>query len=131
LATNPCGVRGSYCVGVTDAQLFIDPAYASPSCSQEVSSHSTTSDSIFYQDSVLAPDAVLSYPHTFVRFLYGALDPDTPNQAHLWAGSITSSEVEACVPNAGHSLPNTLAGAQQIANDIVTYCKLPAGQGKE
>jgi hypothetical protein len=125
-ATNPCGVRASYCVGTTDAQSFIDPEYAAPLCSQEVASHSTTYDATFYQDSVVAPDSVYSYPNTFVKFLYGALDTSAPNQGHTWESAITGSKAESCVAGVGHSLPSSLAGAQQIAADILTYCKLPA-----
>ena len=127
-ATNPCGVRASYCVGLVDAQTFIDPSYAGSLCSDEVNSHSTVNDPIFYHDSVNAPDSALAYPKTFVRFLYGGLDTEAPNQGHVWASSITSSQSEACVPNVGHSLPSTQAGAQQIAADLLNYCKLPAGQ---
>jgi hypothetical protein len=129
-ASNPCGVRGTFCVGLGDAQSFIDPAYSTPLCSQEVSNHSTSSDAIFYQDSVVAPDSAFAYPQTFVKFLYGALDLVSPNQGHTWASAITSSKAESCVADAGHSLPNYLDGAQQIASDILTYCKLPGGQAK-
>ena len=126
-ATNPCGVRASYCIGVVDAQTFVDPSYPGPWCSSETANHSTINDPIFLHDSVNAPDAALAYPNTFVRFLYGGLDTEAPNQGHVWASSITSSQAEACVPNVGHSIPSTLAGAQQIAADLLNYCKLPAG----
>jgi len=127
--TNACGVRAGYCVGVVDAQSFIDPAYSGSWCSQEVSNHSTRYDATFLQDSVVAPDSEFAYPNTFVKFLYGGLDTEGPNQGHTWASSISSSQAESCVPNVGHSLPNTLAGAQQIGNDILNYCKLqPGGQ---
>jgi uncharacterized protein YjdB len=127
--TNPCGTFWSYCIGVGDAQNFVDPAYAPPvSCSQEVSNHSTTYDSIFLKDSVMSPDAVLTYPNTFVKFLYGGADTNAPNHGHLFADAITTSKAEACVADAGHTIPNTLDGAQQIASDILTYCKLSSGQ---
>jgi hypothetical protein len=125
---NPCGASGNFCIGPSDAQSFVDPAYSAPICSQEASTHSTTNDSIFYHDSVAAPDSVFAYPNTFVKFLYGALDLGPPNQGHTWASAITSSKAESCVANAGHSLPIYLDGAQQIASDILKYCKLPSGQ---
>ena len=127
-AYNPCGVHASFCVGLANAQNFIDPAYPTPVCSQEVLSHSTTNDSIFYRDSVVAPDSVLAYPNTFVKFLYGTLDAGAPIQGHTWASAITSSKSESCVADAGHTLPNYLDAAQQIASDILNYCKLPDGQ---
>jgi len=126
---SPCSVYGNYCLGPVIAQNFIDPAYSAPLCSQEILNHTNTYDALFHHDSVVAPDSLFAYPKTFVNFLYGSLDSAVPpNQAHTWAGSITSSKAESCVTNAGHSLPNYLDGAQQIAHDIVNYCKLPGGK---
>ena len=127
-AYNPCGVHASFCVGLVNAQSFIDPAYPTPICSQEALSHSTTNDSIFYHDSVVAPDSVPAYPNTFGKFLYGTLDAGTPIQGHTWASAITSSKSESCLADAGHTLPNYLDASQQIASDILNYCKLPGGQ---
>jgi hypothetical protein len=127
--SNPCGIQQGYCVGLEDAQNFVDPAYTSPvSCSYEVQNLVTTYDPIFLNDSVLSPDAVLNYPNTFVNFLYGTLDTSTaPNQGHLWEEAITSSKAESCVAMAPHNMPDSLEGAQQIASDLLQYCKLPAG----
>jgi hypothetical protein len=125
--TNPCGLKQNFCVGLANAQNFIDPAYSAPLCSQEVSNYSTSNDAIFYHDSVVAVDAVLTYPKTFVKFLYGALDSSPPNQGHLWSSTITSSKTEACIADAAHTIPDYLDGAQQIANDILQYCKLSPG----
>ena len=125
-AVNPCGVSQGYCVGLGNAQNFIDPAYPTPMCSSEVAAHSTTFDATFLQDSILAPDAVVSYPNTFVKLLYGGKDPSTaPNQGQTWGSAITSSKTSACVADAGHEISDSADGAQQIANDILTYCKLP------
>jgi hypothetical protein len=128
--TDPCGNpdRG-FGIAEADAVMFIDPAYAPPvSCSYEVEHLSTIYDSTFLPDSVMSPDAVLNYPNTFVKFLYGGMDTSTaPNQGHLWESAITSSKAEACVADAGHSMPDSQDAAQQIASDILTYCKLPAG----
>ena len=125
-AVSPCGVYGNYCVGPTIAQNFIDPAYPSPLCSQEITNHTNTFDAEFLHDSVVAPDSVYAYPNTNVRFLFGDLDSaPPPNQGHLWENAITSSKAESCVPNSGHTLPNYVQGAQQISNDIIQFCKLP------
>jgi trimeric autotransporter adhesin len=123
--TNPCGVYANYCVG-GNAKNFIDPAYAPPtSCYQEVLNKTTTYDSIFLNDSVMSPDAVIHYPNTYVKFLFGGLDSTAPNQGQLWESAITSSKSEACIADSGHVIPDVLDGAQQIATDILTYCKLP------
>jgi len=125
-AVNPCGISAGYGLQVAAAQQFVDPAYSSPMCSEEAATHSTTYDDIFLQDSVVAPDAALSYPNTFVNFRYGALDGSVgPNQAQTWETAITTSKASSCIPGAGHGIPDTLDGAQQIANDIVAFCKLP------
>jgi len=124
---NSCGVPQGYCVGLGNAQDFIDPAYSAPICSEEVATHSTTYDSVFLQDSILAPDATLSYPNTFVKFVYGTLDTSTaPNQGALWQDAITNSKASSCVADAPHNIADVSDGAQQIANDIMTFCKLPA-----
>jgi len=125
---NPCGVPQGFCVGLGNAQKYIDPAYPAPLCSDEVQTRTTTYDSTFLHDSILAPDAVFAYPNTFVNLVYGTQDPSTAsNQGHAWASAITSSKAESCIADAQHNIPDVLDGAQQIANDIVTYCKLPSG----
>ena len=128
--TDPCGNpdRG-FQLADADAVMFVDPAYAPPvSCSYELEHLSTIYDPTFLNDSVMSPDAVLNYPNTFVKFLYGGMDTSTaPNQGHLWEKAITSSTTEACIADAGHTMPDSQDAAQQIANDLLTFCKLPAG----
>lgn len=126
-AVDSCGNFLSYCVGVDAAENFIDPAYPGPYCSEEMENHSTIFDSIFLQDSILAPDGVLSYPKTNVRFLYGGLDISAaPVQGRLWEDAITSSTSSQCLPDAPHEIPDVLDGAEQIATDILNGCKLPS-----
>lgn len=127
---NSCGALQGYCVGLPNAEDFVDPAYPAPICSEEVETHTTTYDSIFLQDSVMAPDAQLSYPNTFVRFLFGGQDASTaPNQGQTWESAITSSKAEACVADADHEIPNSLDGAEQIASDLLTYCNVQHRHG--
>ena len=122
---NSCGGGTGYCVGPGNAASFIDPAYSGPLCSQEATRNTTTSDAIFLHDSIMAPDAVLSYPNTFVKFLYGGKDSSSaPNQGQIWQSAITTSSASACIADAPHGLADVLDGAQQIASDILTYCKL-------
>jgi hypothetical protein len=127
--TDPCGRTMGFCVSLSDAQKFVDPAYAPTipnACSSEVQTGNTQYDPIFLNDSVTSPDAVLNYPNTFVNFLYGTQDTSTaPNQGHLWESAITSSTSESCVATAPHNIPDDSAGAQQIASDLLKYCKLP------
>jgi len=129
-ATSPCGTLNSFSLSDFAAVTFVDPAYAPPvSCAYEVENKSTIYDPIFLNDSITSPDATLNYPNTFVNILYGELDgTSAPNQGHVWASAITSSKAESCVPNTDHGVPNSPDGEQQIASDILQYCKLPAGQ---
>ncbi|MGD0569822.1 MAG: Ig-like domain-containing protein [Candidatus Sulfotelmatobacter sp.] len=125
-AINPCGTLTQYGVGVGGAEQFIDPAYPEPICSMTYRTHETTYDAVFLHDSVVSTDAVLSYPNTFVNFRLGDLDMGAgPNQAATWESAITSSKAISCIAGAPHSIPNTLVGAQAIASDVVSLCKLP------
>lgn len=123
---NECGNVQGFCVGLSNARRFVDPAYSAPLCSDEVNTHETTHDALFLQDSILAPDANLSYPHTFVKFIYGGQDIGAaPNQGHIWEDAITTSKDSMCVADAPHNIADVLDGAEQIAHDVITYCKLP------
>jgi trimeric autotransporter adhesin len=127
-ALNLCGNTTGFGLSQYSAMTFVDPAYTGPLCSEEVETHSTTNDPTFLHDSVTSPDATLNYPNTFVNFLYGALDTSTaPNQAQIWESAITSSKAESCVANTAHGVPDSTEGAQQIENDILQYCTMPAG----
>lgn len=125
-AVDACGNLQTYCVGLYGATSFIDPAYTEPYCSEETLNHSTPYDPIFLRDSILAPDAILSYPNTSVRFLYGSLDQSgAPNQGGLWEDSITSSKSSLCLSGVAHEIPDFSEGATQIAADIINNCELP------
>ena len=124
-AVDPCGNTESYCVGMYGAVNFIDPAYPGPYCSDETQNHTTSHDFIFLQDSILAPDASLSYPTTSIKFLYGGADHSAaPNQGRLWEDAITSSKSSQCLAGAPHEIPDVLEGAEQIASDIINNCDL-------
>lgn len=128
-AINPCGNLTQYGVGVGGAEQFVDPAYPEPICSETYMSHRTTYDSIFLHDSVVSTDAAFSYPNTFVNFRLGDLDMGAgPNQAATWESAITSSKAISCIAGAAHSIPNSLVGAQTIASDVVSLCKLPTAK---
>jgi len=65
-------------VGLPNAHDYIDPAYPGPWCSDATETGSTEHQAEFLADSVTSPDAVLNYPATTVRFLYGGLDNSSP-----------------------------------------------------
>ena len=111
-------------VGITNAQNFIDPAYPSPLCSYSTQTHSTTYEQTFLDDSITSPDAILSYPNTRVRFLFGGLDNTTAIREGLnYQSHIAQPSSFACVPDAPHSIPNVLDGAQTIAQDLINNCR--------
>jgi len=125
--TGACGgsLKVNQCLGVDDAQKYVDPAYSSPICSQDVQSQSTANQSEFISDSVQSPEAQVNYPHTYMRFLYGGTDTSSavtlgPDYMH----TVTSQKSQACVADAPHSIADVLDGAEQIASDIIANCKL-------
>ena len=79
----------------------------------------------FLGDSVEAPGANYSFPHTFVNVLFGGADNSSAIPiGQDWLNNITTSKGQACVAGGMHSMANTQAGATQIANDLIANCKL-------
>lgn len=126
--TSPCsGDRSGLGVLPGASSKFIDPAYPGPWCSSSFATHSKLHDAQFVNDSVISPDAVLNYPHTFVNFLFGQLDNTSAiRQGLLYAGAITSAHATECAPGMAHEVEDSMAGAQRVAADMIRYCKLPA-----
>lgn len=117
------GGLANLCIGTTTAKQVIDPTYNNTNCSSATTSHSKTHSAQFVSDSVVSPEATVGYPNTVVRFLFGGLDNGSAEiQAGEWQSEITTPVTSLCVPTAPHAMPNDLAGAQQIGNDLVTYC---------
>jgi hypothetical protein len=124
---NPCVSGGTLtqCVGLLNAQKYLDPAYPTPICSAAVQNHSTANSAQFLSDSILSPEATLSYPNTSVHFVWGGLDTSSaPVMGQEWEEVITptSSRAFACVADAPHDLANAQDGALQIVTDIVNDC---------
>ncbi|MGA7218043.1 MAG: hypothetical protein WBX38_07000 [Candidatus Sulfotelmatobacter sp.] len=79
----------------------------------------------FLGDSAEAPGALYDFPTTNVNLVFGSAD----NSAGIpvgqdWFNHITSTKAQACLSGGEHSMANTLAGAEQIANDLINLCKL-------
>jgi hypothetical protein len=110
-------------VGVTDATNFIDPAYPGPWCSQQIQTGNILHQAQFLNDSITSPDAVLNYPSTTVRFVYGGQDLSSAIRQGLnYKSQITSSTSVGCVADAPHNLDDALDGAQAIAADLIANC---------
>jgi hypothetical protein len=127
VATSPCsGAGDSLAVQPTTSAKFIDPAYPGAWCSSAYATHSTVHQAQFMNDSITLSDPVLNYPDTFVNFLFGQDDTTSAiRQGLLYLGAITSATGNECVAGAGHTVEDYLPGAQQVAADILNYCKLP------
>jgi hypothetical protein len=111
------------CVGLKNAQNYLDPAYTAPICSEAVLNHSTANAAQFLSDSILSPEATLSYPNTVVNFVWGGLDGSSaPVMGQEWQEVITSKNAFACVDDAPHDLANAADAAQQIVSDMKTLC---------
>jgi hypothetical protein len=117
------------CFGNADAPIW-DPAY-NPTATTGVCTAAVNGTlppgglNFFLGDSAEAPGATVSFPKTFVNLVFGGADNSSAIPiGQDWFNTITSSKGQACVPGGVHSLPNTQAGADQIANDLINDCKL-------
>ena len=126
--TSPCsGLLLGLGVVPGTSELFIDPAYAGAWCSSSYFTHSKQHDAQFLNDSVLSPDALLDYPTTFVNFVFGDLDTTSAiRQGLLYEAAIKSAHATACLPGVSHEIETSMAGAKQVAADIIHNCKLAA-----
>ncbi|MGA7754915.1 MAG: hypothetical protein WCB05_18945 [Candidatus Sulfotelmatobacter sp.] len=119
------------CFGTSDAPVW-DPAYnpnaaaGSGVCSAAVNGTLPPGGlNFFLGDSVEAPGATYSFPKTYVNLVFGGADSSSAIPiGQDWFDNITTTKAQACVAGGEHSLANTLAGAQQIANDLIGLCKL-------
>ena len=111
-------------VGTANAVNFIDPAYPGPWCSSSMPpTQSFVHQQQFLNDSVTSPDAVLDYPNTPIRFLYGGQDPSSAiNQGLNYQSQIKSKTSFACVQDAPHQLPDAQDAAVMIASDLIANC---------
>jgi hypothetical protein len=110
-------------VGIPNAIAFVDPAYPGPWCSTSLLDHSTQHEAQFLNDSVTSPDAVLSYPNTTLRFLFGGLDTTSAIRQGLdYQSQIVQPTSYDCVRDAPHSIPDAPDGAQAIAADLIKNC---------
>ncbi len=117
------------CFGNADAPVW-DPAYnptASPGiCTDAVNGTLPPGGlNFFLGDSVEAPGALYTFPTTFVNVVFGGADNSSAIPiGQDWLNNITTSKAQACVAGGEHSMANTIPGAQQIANDLISGCKL-------
>lgn len=127
---DPCGnTTLSQCVGAVDALRFVDPAYSSPICSQAVQTQNTANGPAFLSDSIVSPDASLSYPASYVHFVWGGQDlSSSPAMGQEYLQAITSGAGSACVADAPHEVLSVQDGAQQVSNDLISGCHLYSSQ---
>jgi hypothetical protein len=123
----PCGKgSNSLSYSISDAAI-IDPAYSGPICAQAMGGN-TANEAQLLSDSVDGPGAILSYPKTAVKTVFGGLDNSVAVPQGLeWLNQVISPNgppAPVCVADADHEIPDALDGATQIANDIIGICKL-------
>lgn len=116
-------------VGQGNAVDYVDPAYPGAWCSSSMQSHSTQYEGQFLDDSVTSPDAVLSYPSTKIRFLFGGQDTSSAIRQGLnYQSQILQPTTCGCVKDAPHSIADALDGAQTIASDLINNCRRTQGR---
>jgi hypothetical protein len=109
------------CGFVAPADSWIDQGYGPDvhACAQ----HDTTWLTTWRDDSVAAPAAVLAYPRTAVRFVFGGADcSEAVPIGRLYAAAITTAHDVVIVPGAPHELPSTAAGATAVADALLAVC---------
>jgi hypothetical protein len=117
------------CFGNADAPVW-DPAYnpgITPGlCTDAVNGTLPPGGlNFFLGDSAEAPGALFTFPNTYVNVVFGAADNSSAIPiGQDWLNNITTTKGQACVAGGEHSLANTLPGAEQIANDLISLCKL-------
>lgn len=144
----PCSssVQGNVCPGSNnnpnlcyesaDAAI-IDEAYQAPGattptpCTDALKGNpGTDASSQFLSDSILySGSQPVAMPNTVFKMLLA--DDDTSNavpEATLFEGvavpsSSSPSPLFQCLPGVQHDIPSFLSGAQQVASDIIQYCK--------
>jgi hypothetical protein len=105
------------------ATSLIDGTYPTHVCGSANRTHSTTNAALLRHDSLLSDDPpFLSYT-TNVHVLFGGQDESAgPAQGLAWVRAVTSPVTMATVLDAGHFLPDSYAGAVQVANDLNNSC---------
>lgn len=128
----PSGVSLSEGYGLALALEFIDPTFSgqlstavttADICAQQIQNGGN--NSLFLHDSIMSDDSpTLDYPETFVNVVFGDQDLSMAvPQGMEWYNGITSSKAQSCVVGAHHALASSFEGANQIANDLTTFCK--------
>ncbi|MGO8797112.1 MAG: hypothetical protein ACLQLC_20020 [Candidatus Sulfotelmatobacter sp.] len=121
------------CFGAVDGGIW-DPAYNpnSPSgdgvCTAAVAGTLPPGGlNFFLGDSANASGAVWNFSNTYVNAIFGGLDNSAGVPiGYEWLGNVTSSKTPAatCMSQDGHTIPDYLDGATQIANDLISLCKI-------
>jgi len=133
VVTCPNGTLLADNYGPEIAAAFIDPSYdgdvdtimdSKDICSLQIANGGNSQ--LFLHDSVVSDDfPAPSYPKTFVKVVFGSKDLSSAVPQGLeWYNAITSSKAQACVSGATHEVAASFQGATQIANDIISSCKL-------
>jgi len=115
------------CFGKTDGAVW-DGAYSPNTlCSTAAGGGALPPGglSFFLGDSAEAPGANYNFPDTYVNLVFGGADGSSAIPiGQDWFNKITSSKAQVCVAGGMHSMADTLPGADQIANDLISLCKV-------
>jgi hypothetical protein len=115
-----CGAVLDTCYG-GDANMFLDPAYQNTNCS----SHNTVDQPTWDADSIISSDlkSTLNYGTTSVHFIFGGLDTGSgAANAVIWENQIASQHDAQCVASAPHQIADDTAGADAVADNLITNC---------
>jgi hypothetical protein len=114
----------------SNASRFVDPAYDPSPTSKNICSSAksgdTTNQQLFFNDSLASSDAEFNFPTVEMHFLYGGLDTGSAEPESMeWQPLITANGpiTNSCVADAPHLIADVLDGAQEVANDMIAFCK--------
>lgn len=127
---NPNGPQGpcsnnttSMCYSAFDAGI-LNNAYTS---TQSCTNANAQNANLFLSDSIdFAGNLPIPLPGVTVNMAFGGQDTSAAvPQALTWEKFLgqTKPNVDSCIDDAPHGIPDVLDGAQQIANDIIAMCK--------
>jgi hypothetical protein len=120
----PAGTQLSEDYGLENAADYVDPAYPTDVCTEDIKSNGVDVYSQFHHDSVVSDDYPAPSYQTVVRTLFGSEDISAAMPLGLeWYNAVTSTKTNACIVGAPHELPGNYDGATTIIDDMTSLCK--------
>jgi hypothetical protein len=107
------------------ATTLIDSTYSAPICTLSSKNHDPTYETLLHHDSIMSDDPPILNYATDVHVVFGGQDQSVgAPQGVDWTNAVTSPVTIVTVVDAAHFVPDSFAGAVQVANDLINSCKI-------